>query len=59
MRTPMILTTFVESLDLTGKTVHPFVTYAASGLGRAEQDDAAGCPGANLRPVWQCRARKS
>jgi flavodoxin len=50
VRTPMILTTFVESLDFTGKTVHPFVTYAVSGLGRAEQDYAAGCPGANLRP---------
>jgi flavodoxin len=50
VRTPMIMTTFVEGFDFTGKTVHPFVTYAVSGLGRAEQDYAAGCPGANLRP---------
>jgi flavodoxin len=50
VRTPMVMTTFAESFDFTGKTVHPFVTYAVSGLGRAEQDYAAGCPGADLRP---------
>jgi flavodoxin len=30
---PMIMATFAESVDLTGKTVLPFVTYAVSGLG--------------------------
>jgi hypothetical protein len=30
---PMIMATFVEAIDLTGKTVRPFVTYAVSGLG--------------------------
>ena len=30
---PMILATFVEAIDLAGKDVHPFVTYAVSGLG--------------------------
>ena len=43
------MTTFAESFDFTGKTVHPLVTYAVSGLGRAEQDYATSCPGADLR----------
>lgn len=30
---PMIMATFVEAIDLTDKDVHPFVTYAVSGLG--------------------------
>ncbi|PPH72072.1 hypothetical protein C5C90_14355 [Rathayibacter sp. AY1D4] len=30
---PMILATFAEGVDLTGKTLLPFVTYAVSGLG--------------------------
>lgn len=50
VRTPMIMSTFGQSHDFNGKTVHPFVTYAVSGIGRAEQDYAAACPGAQLRP---------
>jgi len=38
VRTPMIMSTFCDSHDFTGKTVHPFVTYAVSGLGPAQQD---------------------
>jgi len=49
VRAPMIMTTFVESLDFTGKTVHPLTTYAMSGLGNTERDYAASCPGATLR----------
>lgn len=30
---PMIMATFAESANLTGKDVYPFVTYAVSGLG--------------------------
>lgn len=30
---PMILATFAEGANLAGKVVHPFVTYAVSGLG--------------------------
>jgi flavodoxin len=33
---PMIMATFVEALELSGKTVRPFVTYAVSGLGSTE-----------------------
>lgn len=48
VRAPMIMSTFTESLDFTGKTVHPFTTHAMSGLGRTERDYAASCPGATL-----------
>jgi len=30
---PMIIASFVEAVDLTGKDLRPFVTYAVSGLG--------------------------
>jgi flavodoxin len=48
VRPPMIMTTFTESYDFTGKTVHPFVTYAVSGLGNTERDYTASCPGARI-----------
>ena len=48
VRPPMIMTTFTESHDFTGKTVHPFVTYAVSGLGSTERDYAASCPAARI-----------
>jgi flavodoxin len=40
-RAPMIMSTFVESLDFSGKTLYPFVTYAVSGLGSTQRDYAA------------------
>lgn len=48
VRAPMIMTTFTESLDLSGKTVHPFTTFAMSGLGTTERDYAASCRGASI-----------
>jgi flavodoxin len=48
VRAPMIMTTFTEGHDFTGKTIHPFTTYAMSGLGTTERDYAASCPGATL-----------
>jgi flavodoxin len=50
VRPPMIMTTFTENHDFTGKTVHPFVTYAVSGLGSTERDYTASCPGAQIAP---------
>ena len=41
---PMIMRTFVESVDLSGKTIFPFVTYAVSGLGRTVDDYTRLCP---------------
>jgi flavodoxin len=50
VRPPMIMTTFTQSYDFTGKTVRPFVTYAVSGLGSTERDYTASCPGAQIAP---------
>ena len=48
VRAPMIMTTFAESLDFTGTTIHPLTTHAMSGLGTTERDYAASCPAATL-----------
>jgi flavodoxin len=48
VRAPMIMSTFVEGFDFTGKTVVPFVTYAVSGLGTTVRDYTALCPGATI-----------
>ncbi|WP_345544706.1 flavodoxin [Microbacterium jejuense] len=44
VRAPMIMRTFVESVALTGKTVHPFATYAVSRMGRVRDDYAEMLP---------------
>lgn len=38
VQAPMIMRTFVEAVDLAGKTVHPFVTYAVSQMGSVQTD---------------------
>ena len=38
VQTPMIMRTFVENVDLVAKTVHPFVTFAVSGMGGVRSD---------------------
>jgi flavodoxin len=48
VRAPMIMATFAESFDLTGKTIFPFTTYAVNGLGTTLRDYAALCPGATI-----------
>jgi hypothetical protein len=44
----MIMSTFTESHDFTGKTVHPLTTHAMSGLGTTERDYARSCGGATI-----------
>jgi flavodoxin len=44
IRPPMIMRTFVENVDLSGKTIFPFVTYAVSGLGSTIDDYTRLCP---------------
>ena len=44
----MIMRTFVEGIDWSGKTIFPFVTYAVSGLGNTIDDYALLCPGATI-----------
>ena len=46
----MIMNTFVDGLDVTAKTVHPFVTYAVSGLGSTRRVYTEACAGAEIRP---------
>ncbi|MDW6057352.1 flavodoxin [Streptomyces sp. FXJ1.4098] len=48
VRAPMIMTTFTEQLDFSGKTVVPFTTHAMSGLGTTARDYAASCSGATF-----------
>ena len=47
---PMAVFTFLEGLDFTGKTIHPFCTHEGSGLGRSETDIRRLCPGAEIKP---------
>ena len=47
-RAPMIMTTFTEGLDFTGKTIHPVTTFAMSGLGTTVRDYTVSCPGATV-----------
>jgi hypothetical protein len=58
VRPPMIIKTFAEALDFTGKTVHPVTTHAMSGLPTAEFDHTAACPGATLAEVRPFRAKR-
>jgi hypothetical protein len=44
VRPPMIMNTFIEGIDLRGKTVLPFVTYAVSGIGSTIDDYTRLCP---------------
>ena len=48
VRPPMIMSTFAESYDFTGITVHPFVTYAVSGLGNTPRAYSRACASADI-----------
>lgn len=58
VRAPMIMTTFTEQLDFSGKTVVPFTTHAMSGLGTTARDYAASCPGATFAEALAVRGEK-
>ena len=45
---PRVMLTYLESQDLSGKTVIPFTTHAGSGLGTAVADCQAACRGATV-----------
>jgi flavodoxin len=45
---PMIMRTFIEAFDWAGKTVHPFVTYAVSGMGHTQDDYTRLLPSATV-----------
>lgn len=48
VQAPMIMRTFVAGVDLAGKTVHPFVTFAVSGMGRVRRDYVELLPGTTV-----------
>ena len=45
---PTIVNTFLESIDLSGKTVGPFATSGGSGMGKTNEHLAPSCKGAKL-----------
>ena len=56
---PTIVNTFLESCDLTGKTVVPFATSGGSGMGKTADILRAVCPAANILPGKRMSARES
>lgn len=48
VRAPMIMSTFVEAVDLAEKRVLPFVTYAVSGMAGIDQDYRNAIPGSDV-----------
>jgi flavodoxin len=48
VRAPMIMLTFADRYDFSGTTVHPFTTYAMSGLGAVPDDYGRACRGARI-----------
>lgn len=45
---PMIVRTFLDRYDFSGKTIVPFTTYAMSGLGNVVSVYRESCPDANI-----------
>lgn len=58
IRAPMIMKTFAEGHDFTGKTIHPVTTHAMSGLGSTGRVYASSCPVAALGEGLSVRGRK-
>jgi len=48
VRPPMIMRSFIEAVDLRGKTILPFVTYAVSGMGSTVSDYTRLCPDSTI-----------
>ena len=45
---PTIINTFLESYDLSGKTIIPFATSGSSGMGKTNERLSPSCKGAKL-----------
>ena len=45
---PTIINTFLESYDMTGKTIIPFATSGGSGMGKTNEKLLPSCSGARL-----------
>lgn len=56
---PTIINTFLESYDLTGKTIIPFATSGGSGMGKTNEKLMPSCRGARLLEGRVFKARAS
>jgi len=54
----MIMNTFVEGFDFTGKTVIPFTTHGMSRLGTTVRDYTAACPARPLEKASLYAAKR-
>jgi flavodoxin len=59
VRPPMIMSTYTEAYDFTGRTVLPLVTYAVSGLGRTVEIYTASCRGATFGEALAVRGEQA
>jgi flavodoxin len=59
VRAPRIVLTFAEHFDFTGKKVHPFTTYAMSGLGHVVEEYTAACRGATINEALAIRGEEA
>jgi flavodoxin len=58
VRAPMIMSSFVEKFDFTGKTIYPFTTYVMSGLGTTMRDYAHPAAAQPSGKASRCAARR-
>ena len=59
---PMIVATFLEENDLSGKTIYPFCTHEGSGMGSSINDLQKLCPDSTIHiglPIRGSRVEKS
>ena len=58
---PTIINTFLESYDLSGKTIIPFATSGGSDMGKTNEKLLPSCQGAKLieGKVWNSKASKT
>lgn len=59
MQAPLIMSTFIESVDLRGKTILPFVTHAGSGLSGVDEDYRAALPESRIGPGLAIRGEEA
>ena len=52
---PMAIATYLESVDLSGKTVIPFCTHEGSRLGRSQSDLEQALPNSKVLDGFECR----
>lgn len=59
VRAQMTISAFLEGVDLAGKTITPFVTYAVSGMGNVQDGYRGSLPTSELRPGLAVRGEEA